>query len=165
MASNFDFLGEQFPELFTHATHTESMGIASPRASCFYARFTLEQAVLWLYNNDAYLKLPYDDNLGALIHEQTFKDNLKPGLFPKIRTIHKVGNLAAHSSSQITTKDSLRIVEDLFHFLYWLCRYYSIPPLIRGARGDRNLTFNPKLLNLFPTPKYKRICPGNSWQS
>ena len=125
MVSNFDFLKIQFPELYTHATHTESMASSAPRASCFYARFTLEQAVLWLYNNDAYLKLPYDDNLGALIHEQTFKDNLKPGLFPKIRAIHKVGNLAAHSSSQITTNDSLRIVEDLFHFLYWLARYYS----------------------------------------
>lgn len=61
MASNFDFLEIQFPEIFTYATH---------------ARFTLEQAVLWLYDNDAYLKPPYDDNLGALIHEQTFKDNL-----------------------------------------------------------------------------------------
>ncbi|MBW4532637.1 MAG: DEAD/DEAH box helicase family protein [Pleurocapsa minor HA4230-MV1] len=125
MASNFDFLKEQFPELYTHATHAESMAYSAPRTSCFYARFTLEQAVLWLYNNDTYLKLPYDDNLGALIHEQTFKDNLKPGLFPKIRTIQKVGNLAAHSSSQITSRDSLRIVEDLFHFLYWLYRFYS----------------------------------------
>lgn len=125
MASNFDFLKEQFPQLFTHATHTESMAYSAPRASCFYARFTLEQAVLWLYDNDAYLQPPYDNNLGALIHEQTFKDNLKPGLFPKVRAIHKVGNLAAHSSSQITSRDSLHIVEDLFHFLYWLCRFYS----------------------------------------
>ncbi|MEA5535853.1 DEAD/DEAH box helicase family protein [Crocosphaera sp. XPORK-15E] len=142
MTSNFDFLKEQFPQLFTHATHTESMAYSAPRASCFYARFTLEQAVFWLYDNDAYLQPPYDNNLAALIHEPTFKDNLKPGLFPKIRTIHKIGNLAAHSSSQITTIDSLRIVEDLFHFLYWLCRYYSVPPLSRGARGDRDITFN-----------------------
>lgn len=125
MASNFEFLKEQFPELYNHATHTESMAYSAPRASCFYARFTLEQAVLWLYDNDAYLKPPYDNTLAALIHEQTFKDNLKPGLFSKVRTIHKVGNLAAHSSSQITSRDSLRIVEDLFHFLFWLCRYYS----------------------------------------
>ena len=125
MASNFDFLKEQFPQLHTHATHSSSMAYSAPRASCFYARFTLEQAVLWLYDNDAYLQPPYDNNLGALIHEQTFKDNLKPGLFPKVRTIHKVGNLAAHSASQITSRDSLRIVEDLFHFLYWLCRFYS----------------------------------------
>ena len=125
MASNFDFLGEQFPELFNHATHTESIVYSAPRASCLYARFTLEQAVLWLYDNDAYLKPPYGNNLGALIHEQTFKDNLKPDLFPKVRAIHKVGNLAAHSSRKITTKDSLHIIEELFHFLYWLCRYYS----------------------------------------
>lgn len=125
MASNFDFLKEQFPELYNHAIHTESIAYSAPRASCFYARFTLEQAVLWLYDNDAYLQPPYDNNLGALIHEQTFKDNLKPGLFTKVRTIHKVGNLAVHSSSQITSRDSLRIVEDLFHFLYWLVRYYS----------------------------------------
>ena len=119
MASNFDFLQEQFPELYNHATDTESMVYSAPRASCFYARFTLEQAVLWLYDNDAYFQPPYENNLGALIHEQTFKDNLKPGLFPKVRAIHKVGNLAAHSSNQITTKDSLHIVEELFHFLYW----------------------------------------------
>ena len=125
MASNFEFIKEYFLELYNHATHTESMAYSAPRASCFYARFTLEQAVIWLYDNDAYLRPPYDNNLGALIHEQSFKDNLKPGLFPKIRAIHKVGNLAAHSSSQITTRDSLRIVEDLFHFLYWLCRFYS----------------------------------------
>lgn len=30
MASNFDFLKEQFPQLFTHAIHTESLGIAAP---------------------------------------------------------------------------------------------------------------------------------------
>jgi type I restriction enzyme R subunit len=125
MSSNFDFLQTKFPLLHTHATHAESMAYSAPRASCFYARFTLEQAVLWLYDNDPYLRLPYDTTLGALIHEQTFKDNLKPELFPKIRAIHKIGNEAAHSSKQITSTDSLRIVEDLFHFLYWLCRFYS----------------------------------------
>ena len=142
MASNFDFLQEQFPQLYTHATDTESMVYSAPRASCFYARFTLEQAVLWLYDNDAYLQPPYENNLGALIHEQTFKDNLKPGLFPKVRAIHKVGNLAAHSSSQITTKDSLHIVEELFHFLYWLNRYYS-----PNGRNLNVITFNPKLIH------------------
>jgi type I restriction enzyme, R subunit len=55
MTSNFDFLKIQFPQLYTHATQAESMAYSAPRASCFYARFTLEQAVLWLYDNDAYL--------------------------------------------------------------------------------------------------------------
>jgi type I restriction enzyme, R subunit len=149
MASNFNFLKEQFPQLHAHATHTESMAYSAPRASCFYARFTLEQAVLWLYDNDAYLQLPYDNNLGSLIHEQTFKNNLKPELFPKIRAIHKIGNLAAHSSNQITSTDSLRIVEDLFHFLYWLCRSYSTPPRSPLNKGGTEIVFN---RNLIPHP-------------
>ena len=126
MTSNFDFVNSRFPELYKSASQAEKMVYVAPRGSCFYARFTLETAVIWLYDNDPYLKLPYDkNNLGALIHEQTFKDNLKPGLFPKIRLIHKMGNLAAHDSSPVSAKDALNLVKELFHFLYWLCRYYS----------------------------------------
>ena len=145
MASNFDFLQDHFPELYNHATHTESMAYSAPRASCFYARFTLEQAVIWLYDNDAYLRPPYDNNLGALIHEQTFKDNLKPGLFSKVRAVHKIGNQAAHSSSRIATRDSLQIVEELFHFFFWLCRYYSSQgKKLPNLAFDRSLIPNPE---------------------
>jgi len=69
--------------------------------------------------------LPYDNNLAALIHEQTFKDNMKPGLFQKVRSIHKVGNLAVHDATTIAERDALHIVEELFHFLYWFYRYYA----------------------------------------
>ncbi|MBD3886257.1 DEAD/DEAH box helicase family protein [Phormidium tenue FACHB-886] len=126
MASNFDFLRKSHPALFKHANQAESLVYSAPRASCFYARFTLEQAVQWLYANDPYLQLPYDNNLAALIHEQTFKDNLNPpNLFHKVRNIHKTGNIAVHDATAITERDSLFIVQELFHFLYWLCRYYS----------------------------------------
>ena len=140
MASNFDFLRTYYPQLFEHASHAESLICSAPRASCFYTRFTLEQAVHWLYANDPYLQLPYDNNLAALIHEQTFQDNLKPGLFPKVRAIHKIGNIAVHDSTSITEKDALRLVQELFHFLYWLYRFYatdgkSLPSL----SFDRNL--------------------------
>src|SRR6476646_6060426 len=125
MASNFDFLHSRYPTLFEHAAHAESLVYAAPRASCFYARFTLEQAVHWLYENDPYLQLPYDNTLGALIHEPTFQDNLKPGLFQKVRAIQKMGNTAVHAATLITEKDALRLAEELFHFLYWLSRSYS----------------------------------------
>ncbi|WP_066380399.1 DEAD/DEAH box helicase family protein [Anabaena sp. CA = ATCC 33047] len=125
MASNFDFLQKRYPGLFQHAKEAESLVYTAPRASCFYCRFTLEQAVHWLYAYDANLQLPYDNNLGTLIHEQTFQNNLKPGLFAKVRAIHKMGNIAVHRSTTITEKDSLHLVEELFHFLYWLSRSYS----------------------------------------
>lgn len=145
MTSNFDFLSPQFPNLIHHAIQAESMVYSAPRASCFYCRFTLEQGVYWLYDHDPYLQLPQDDNLGALIHEQTFKDNLTPGLFSKIRLIHKMGNIAAHQSDPIAAKDALHLVEELFHFLYWLCRYYS-----PQGRDLPKLVFNPKLLTKTP---------------
>lgn len=44
-----------------------------PATACFYARRTLELAVSWAYKHDASLKLPYQDNLSALIYEPSFK--------------------------------------------------------------------------------------------
>ncbi|MCF3605700.1 DEAD/DEAH box helicase family protein [Planktothrix agardhii 1033] len=101
MSSNFDFLKPDFPEIYESATRVETLALTDSRA------------------------LPYDNNLGALIHEQTFKDNLPPNLFPKVRIIHKMGNNAAHSNEKINEKDADYITQELFHFLYWLCRYYS----------------------------------------
>jgi type I restriction enzyme R subunit len=141
MASNFDFLGAHFPLLLEHASQAESFVYTAPRASCFYSRFALEQAVQWLYANDAYLQLPYDKNLGALIHEQTFKDNLKPGLFPKVSVIHKIGNTAVHDATPINSNDALHIVKELFHFLYWLSRSYSSNP-----KNHPNVTFDSNLI-------------------
>jgi len=53
--------------------------------------------VKWLYANDSYLMQPYADNLAALIHKPSFRENLEPCLFPEILTIQKIGNLAVHS--------------------------------------------------------------------
>ena len=125
MPSNFTFLRTPFPQLFDHAAQAERLIFTAPRASCFYARFALEQLVHWLYAHDPYLQLPQDTNLAALIHEPTFKDNRKPGLFDKIRIIHKVGNTAVHDANLITNSDALRLTEELFHITYWLTRFYS----------------------------------------
>ena len=145
MTSNFDFLLPHFSQLHPHATQAERLTHTAPRASCFYARFTLEQLVHWLYANDPYLKLPYDTNLGALIHEPTFKDNLKPGLFPKIRILHTTGNSAVHDPRPISDRDSLRLIEDLFHVTYWLVRFYS-----PNGRDLPNLSFDPAKI---PSPQ------------
>jgi type I restriction enzyme, R subunit len=122
---NFTFLKSDWPELYETAHEAEQNVNSAPRTSCFYARRSLERAVKWLYANDSYLKQPYADNLAALIHEPTFRENLEPCLFPKILTIQKIGNLAVHSDKQISSSDALHTLKELFHVLYWLARSYS----------------------------------------
>jgi type I restriction enzyme R subunit len=123
--SNFTFLTTDWPGLFATAREAEQHVNSAPRTSCFYARRSLEGAVKWLYANDSFLKKPYADNLAALIHEPTFRDNLEPCLFPKILTIQKIGNLAVHSDKPISSNDALHTLKELFHVLYWLARSYS----------------------------------------
>ncbi|MBC8031228.1 MAG: DEAD/DEAH box helicase family protein [Pyrinomonadaceae bacterium] len=123
--SNFTFLQTEWPELHQSATKVESLACTDARACCFYARRTLELAIHWLYEHDAELKRPYDDNLSALIYEPTFRDNLTKDLFLKVKTIKEIGKLAVHSRKPITERDALRATKELFHFLYWLARMYT----------------------------------------
>ena len=74
------------------------VALRDPRTAAFYARRTLERALQWLYQNDTALKTPHDKNLAAMIHEPTFKNNIKQGLFQDIRFIHRLGNLAVHDN-------------------------------------------------------------------
>lgn len=131
--SNFIFLKTNWPDLAASAVEAEQQVNSAPRTSCFHARRTLELGVKWLYANDNYLKKPYADNLAALIHEPSFRDNLEPCLFPKILTIQKIGNLAVHSDKPISSGDALHVLKELFHFLYWLARSYSPSALARQA--------------------------------
>ncbi len=147
MTSNFTFVNDRLPKLYKSARQAEKMVYTAPRGSCFYARFTLEIGIVWLYDRDPYLNLPTDRTLGSLIREQTFKDNLKPGLYNKIRLIQRIGNLAAHDANIITSNDALCAIGELFHFLYWLCRFYT--PEGReleklSLKFDRSLVPNPK---------------------
>jgi type I restriction enzyme R subunit len=123
--SNFSFLQSEWPELHDSAAKVESLALTDARACCFYGRRTLELAIFWLYEHDAELKRPYDDNLSALIYEPTFRENLTNDLFLKVKTIKEIGNLAVHSRKPITERDALRATKELFHFLYWLARMYT----------------------------------------
>ncbi|HLE61949.1 MAG TPA: DUF4145 domain-containing protein, partial [Pyrinomonadaceae bacterium] len=122
--SNFAFFQAEWPDLYESAAKVESLVRTDTRTCCFYARRTLELAIHWLYEHDTSLKIPYDDNLGALIYEPTFKQNLPGELFLKVKTIKEVGDLAVHSRKPITERDALRATKELFHFLYWLARTY-----------------------------------------
>ena len=71
------------------------------------------------------LKLPYQDNLSALIHEPTFKQAAGEAMFNKARVINTLGNRAVHSHRAIPAEDALAAVRELFHVAYWLVRTYG----------------------------------------
>ena len=79
------------------AARTETYALVDARSACFYARRALELTVSWLYQNDATLKLPYQENLSALIHEPTFKTAAGTAIFNKAVLITRLGNQAVHS--------------------------------------------------------------------
>lgn len=138
---HFQFLETDWPMLFEAAIKAESMANSDARTSCFYARRTLEMAVAWMYKYDPALKLPYQDNLSALIHEPSFRQAAGEALFIKARLIKDLGNLAVHIARKIAPADALTATRELFHFCYWLARTYG-----QKSRPDPGLRFAPGLL-------------------
>src|SRR5918996_394125 len=118
--SQFSFLQRDWTAVFEAASKAEAAVRADPRTACFYARRALELAVSWAYKHDATLKLPYQDNLSALIHEPSFKQEAGEAVFSKARVINTLGNRAVHSHRAMPPEDALAAVRELFHVTYWL---------------------------------------------
>ena len=87
----------------------------------------------WLYRHDASLRMPYDQSLGALLHEPCFQNLLPQAVFQKARVIQKVGNQAVHSPRPIRPLDALQVVRELHHICYWLVRTYRPDASREGA--------------------------------
>ena len=139
--TNFAFLQPEWPLLFAEGQKAEALVIPDPRTACFYSRRALELAVTWLYKSDSALKLPYQDNLSALIHEPSFKSTVGTKIFVKAKLIKDLGNLAAHSHKPLQQLDSMTAVRELFHICFWLARTYS-----KGTKPADGLAFDPTLL-------------------
>ena len=123
--SAFAFLQAEWPAVFEAASKAAEAVHSDPRTACFYSRRALEMAVAWAYKHDAALKLPYQDNLSALIHEPSFKQTAGEAVFSKARVIVTLGNRAVHSHRAIPVDDALVAVRELFHLAFWLARTYG----------------------------------------
>lgn len=139
--SQFAFLEHEWPAVFEAAAKAEAAVHADPRTACFYARRALELAVSWAYKHDAALKLPYQDNLSALIFEPSFKQTAGEAVFNKARVINTLGNRAVHSHRAVSEADALVAVRELFHVAYWFAHTYG-----RAERPAPGLTFDPTAL-------------------
>ena len=139
--SQFAFLESEWSAVYDSAVRAESAVHADPRTACFYARRALELAVGWAYKHDATLKMPYQDNLSALIHEPSFKQAAGEAVFSKARVINTLGNRAVHGHRAIPLDDAVVALRELFHVTYWLARTYG-----RTARPAPGLAFNASAL-------------------
>ncbi|WP_035700085.1 DEAD/DEAH box helicase family protein [Glycomyces tenuis] len=125
MASNFDFLRPVRPDWFEQAARAERYAFGDPRASCFYARHTLELLVTWLYEVEPHLELPYRSELGAKIGESDFKNLVGGEVWPKMDAIRRIGNYAVHRPAPPQDRDSMHLVKELWHVMFWATRRYS----------------------------------------
>jgi type I restriction enzyme R subunit len=148
-SSNFTFLKTEWPELQDAASKAEALAYPDARTACFHARRGLEVLVHWLYKHDASLRLPYQDNLSALIHEPIFKTTAGAAVFAKTVLINRLGNQAVHGHRPVQQFDALTAVRELFHVAYWLAHSYA-----RGAKPPPGLAFDPNALpKTTPLPK------------
>ena len=139
--SQFGFLQPEWPDIHGAATRAEAYVLSDPRTAAFHARRALELAVAWLYKADRRLKLPYGDNLNALLHEPSFRAAAGDTIFYKARFLKEVGNRAVHSEKPFAEADARTAVAELFHLAFWLARTYA-----RGAKPADGLQFDPAKL-------------------
>ncbi|MED4006074.1 DEAD/DEAH box helicase family protein [Priestia aryabhattai] len=127
MLSNFEFLTEkaQFNEFANACLEAEKSLQVSPATCAILTRRALELAVKWLYASDSELKIPYQDNLSSLIHERTFMAVIDEDLFPLMKYIIKLGNVAVHTNSAITRDEAVLALHNLHQFIDWIDYCYS----------------------------------------
>jgi type I restriction enzyme, R subunit len=133
--SQFAFLQAEFPDIFNHAAHAETLAHADPRAAAFYCRLALETAVGWLYRHDSTLKNPYDPTLAALLAEPSFQGLVGRTLAVKARFVKDIGNAAAHGKP-VSAGQAAGTLREFFHIAYWLVRTYA-----RGAKPPADAAF------------------------
>src|SRR5271154_1645500 len=99
--SNFTFLAAEFPAVHEAAVEAERQVALSPTAASFFAGKTVEIAVKWAFQNDPGLKLPYQDNIAALLHEPSFRRIAGEAVFTKAKYINSLRNRAVHEERTV----------------------------------------------------------------
>lgn len=147
VTSNFGFMLGEWPELAQQARRAEQFARVDPRASVFYARYTIERIVEWLYQVEPGLVTPYKDDLNALLNEPTFKNLVGGPIANKLTIIRKAGNNAVHNSVGPTIQGAEIVLRELHHVCYWLARNYAKT----GSQLPPSLVFDASILA--PKPK------------
>lgn len=125
--ANFDFLRDEKEYLLfaEAAIEAEKVYATSPAMSAVGSRKALELAVKWVYSADTSMRMPYRDNLQALLHETSFRFAVDHNTWGKLPFIVKLGNLAVHTERNVSASDALMSLRSLFEFIEWLDYCYG----------------------------------------
>jgi type I restriction enzyme R subunit len=140
--SNFAFLAAEFLAVHEAAVEAERQAAVSPTAAAFFAGKAVEVAVKWAFRTDPGLKLPYQDNIAALLHEPSFRRAAGEAVFAKARYINTLRNRAVHEEKTISPGDAAGAVKELFHVCFWLARTYA-----RKSKPADGLAFDAAVLS------------------
>src|SRR3954471_19822617 len=140
--SNFAFLATEFPAVHEAAVEAERQAAVSPTAAAFFAGKAVEVAVKWAFRTDPGLKLPYQDNIAALLHEPSFRRAAGEAVFAKAKYINSLRNRAVHEEKKTSAGDATGAVKELFHVCFWLARTYA-----RRAKPADGLVFDASQLS------------------
>jgi type I restriction enzyme R subunit len=123
--TNFAFLAAEFPAVHEAAVEAERQAGVSPTAAAFFAGKAVEVAVKWAFRSDPSLKLPYQDNIAALLHEPSFRRAAGEAVFAKAKYINSLRNRAVHEEKKTSPGDAAGAVKELFHVCFWFARTYA----------------------------------------
>lgn len=127
MLTNFGFLEliKEYKLFASACIEAERVLNYSPAMSVAGSRKALELAVKWVYSADKTMKMPYKNNLQALVHEPTFRFAVNRETWSKIPYIINVGNLGIHTGNTITKGDAILSLSSLFEFVQWIDYCYG----------------------------------------
>lgn len=119
MKSNFDFIQDDFPELYVQSIEAEKYIYKAPKYAALQCRIVLELTVNWLYDNDPDYSRPYDTSLNGLMYHEDFKYDVKESLLRELTLVRKIGNRAAHGR-KVNTKEALICLRSVFRLICFL---------------------------------------------
>lgn len=123
--SNFLFLEADWSEFSEDAKSMERLVRFDPKAACGRARHLIEQVVLWMYENDEDLEMPFDTSFYNITNQVPFKKIIGYTVYEKINLIRRQGNRALHEKGRVSENEALAICEEAFHVMYWLYSTYT----------------------------------------
>ncbi len=124
---NFDFLSgkEIFKSFATACIEAEKSILVSPATCAILTRRALELSVKWVYSFDQDLKLPYQDKLSSLIHDNSFIILVDSKLLRLLKYIVSLGNVAVHTNSNIKREEAILALHNLHQFISWIDYCYA----------------------------------------